>query len=286
MKFIVLGSLCFILIQWISEAQAIGIRFSHNGVEMEYNRRNPGDRSEREYVCECKCYSKVLKDGWDCCDCPWTESVCFPGDVMVTVEPDNQIKMSELKPKDRVLAVTKGGKKVYSEVRTFLKRLQEDLAVYLDVITVDGQMISLSESHVIFSSSISNSSSFTSTFAGRLNIGDYIYTTDNCHTDICSTQVKHIQRTVRQGAYVPLTEEGTIVVNNIMASCYSSVDHNLGHLALTPIRWYPGLLGNYQGEGYSPFVKALKMIGHLILPEVMQYDMTLNHVTSFDKSEF
>nr|APD15678.1 lophotrochozoan hedgehog-related [Lottia cf. kogamogai ALO-2016] len=160
MKLFAIGSLCFMLIQWITEVQAIGIRFSHNGVEMEYNRRNAGDRSEREYVCECKCYSKVMKDGWDCCECPWTESVCFPGDVMVTVEPDVPTKMSELKPKDRVLAVTENGNKVFSEVRTFLKRLPEDLAVYLDVITVDDQMISLSESHVIFSSSISNSSSF------------------------------------------------------------------------------------------------------------------------------
>ena len=40
------------------------------------------------------------------------------------------------------------------------------------------------------------------------------------------------------GAYVPLTEDGNIVVGGILASCYASFDHDLAHLAMVPMQWY------------------------------------------------
>ena len=36
------------------------------------------------------------------------------------------------------------------------------------------------------------------------------------------------------GVYVPLTMEGTILVDGILASCYSSVRHDLAHIGMTP----------------------------------------------------
>ena len=32
------------------------------------------------------------------------------------------------------------------------------------------------------------------------------------------------------GAYVPLTEDGNILVDGVLASCYASFDHGLAHL--------------------------------------------------------
>ena len=40
---------------------------------------------------------------------------------------------------------------------------------------------------------------------------------------------------------MPLTAEGTIVVDGVLASCYASFDHDWAHLLTTPIRWFPGL---------------------------------------------
>ena len=40
------------------------------------------------------------------------------------------------------------------------------------------------------------------------------------------------------GAYVPLTEDGNIVVGGVLASCYASSDHDLAHFAMISVQWY------------------------------------------------
>lgn len=47
---------------------------------------------------------------------------------------------------------------------------------------------------------------------------------------------------VLAGAYVPLTREGTLVVEGIVVSCYASYKHSLAHTFLAPARIFPALL--------------------------------------------
>ena len=70
------------------------------------------------------------------------------------------------------------------------------------------------------------------------------------------------------GAYVPLTMEGNIVVDNVLASCYPTVDHDLAHIAMTPIRWLPSIAEWMFGEesGYSIFITMTEDLGKFILP--------------------
>lgn len=43
----------------------------------------------------------------------------------------------------------------------------------------------------------------------------------------------------RKGIHAPLTREGNIIVNSVLASCYAVIsDHNLAHVSFAPIRWY------------------------------------------------
>ena len=70
------------------------------------------------------------------------------------------------------------------------------------------------------------------------------------------------------GVYFPVTMEGSIVVDGVLASCYALINHDLSHLMLTPIRWFPGLTGWIFGEddGISGFAEVLADLGGLGLP--------------------
>ena len=48
------------------------------------------------------------------------------------------------------------------------------------------------------------------------------------------------------GAYVPLTMEGNIIVDGVLASCYPEYfDHNLAHLLMIPMQTFSNLWSRY-----------------------------------------
>ena len=75
------------------------------------------------------------------------------------------------------------------------------------------------------------------------------------------------------GAYVPLTEEGNILVDGILASCYASFDHGLAHFTMTPMQWYPGIIWWIFGlnSGYPTYVDIAKEFGRWVLPSELLY---------------
>ena len=66
------------------------------------------------------------------------------------------------------------------------------------------------------------------------------------------------------GAYSPLTMEGNIVVDGILVSCYASADHNLAHLGMTPMRWFPDIVDYIFGNDHV-YVNIAKDLGRLAL---------------------
>ena len=62
--------------------------------------------------------------------------------------------------------------------------------------------------------------------------------------------------------------EGNIVVDGVLASCYPSSDHDLAHIGMAPIRWFPGITQWIFGEdnGWSVFTKINEGLGKLVLP--------------------
>ena len=71
------------------------------------------------------------------------------------------------------------------------------------------------------------------------------------------------------GAYVPLTMEGNIVVDEVLVSCYPSVHHDLAHIALMPVKWFPNIIDWMYGEnnGCSVFSALLEDVGRWVLPD-------------------
>ena len=71
------------------------------------------------------------------------------------------------------------------------------------------------------------------------------------------------------GAYTPLTKEGNIVVDGVLASCYAFPDHDLAHIGMTPMRWFPDIVESIFGKekNISPeFVNVVQDMGEWLLP--------------------
>ena len=70
------------------------------------------------------------------------------------------------------------------------------------------------------------------------------------------------------GAYVPVTTEGNILVDGILASCYASSHHDLVHLAMVPIRYFPKLTDLIfgQSDDFPGYVKVVEDFAKMTFP--------------------
>ena len=109
-------------------------------------------------------------------------------------------------------------------------------------------------------------------------------------TSIRFDQIVSVNYAVRDGIYAPLTREGNIVVDSVVASCYALIsDHELAHSAFAPIRWLSyarewifGLQPTFQiernledsstaGRQIHWYASLLYTIGRFILPSGYLY---------------
>ena len=62
--------------------------------------------------------------------------------------------------------------------------------------------------------------------------------------------------------------EGNIVVDRILASCYATVNHDVAHIGMTPIQWFPDMVQWIFGneEGFSAFAKTIEYLRMSMLP--------------------
>ena len=58
------------------------------------------------------------------------------------------------------------------------------------------------------------------------------------------------------------------MVDGVLASCYATVDHDIGHISTAPIRWFPGVMKWIFGEknGSPGFVDVLTHLRTLVQP--------------------
>ena len=70
------------------------------------------------------------------------------------------------------------------------------------------------------------------------------------------------------GAYVSLTMDGKIVVGGVLASCYADFNHDLAHLTMTPVQWFPDIIRWIFGDdsGFQVFVNMAREFGMMMLP--------------------
>ena len=86
---------------------------------------------------------------------------------------------------------------------------------------------------------------------------------------LCKYNPEIILEYIFPGAYVPLTVEGNIVVDGVLASCYPSTYHDLAHIVMAPVQWFPNIIDWIIGEkdGFPIFVTITEDVGRWVLPD-------------------
>ena len=176
-------------------------------------------------------------------------SRCFPSNTIVyTKDANGNIKkkqMGDISIGDRVRACnTKSRRVIYSEVIMFAHRDPGVEQVnYLKIVLEDTSSIVLSSNHLIMSGE-----RMKATMARNIEV-DHMLFTINEEGVISSKKVVAVEEIIDSGVFCPITKEGNVVVNNILASCYASVNdqalfhglfkvsaQNIAHLGLLPMR--------------------------------------------------
>ncbi|XP_076065548.1 uncharacterized protein LOC143039417 [Oratosquilla oratoria] len=197
----------------------------------------------------CHCYSKVTRHHY-CCSCD--VGACFPGHSLVSTPSGTPIPMHALRTGDIVLTATSEGQLVGTKVLGFLDRRPGETSLYLALHTDTGHVISLSPNHVIFRQKSHNASDASAArhvasdlvddvFGSEVAPGDRVFA-DNGRGQLVAATVLFVDHFLAKGAYVPLTMEGTLLVDGVVVSCYASYGHDLAHSFLTPVRLMPSLL--------------------------------------------
>jgi hypothetical protein len=139
--------------------------------------------------------------------------------------------------------------------------------MFKQVTTTTGRQLSLTSSHLL------PTDIYGYVMAKNIHIGVNIYVM-NENGVLISESVSNVTDVVKQGYVAPLTEEGTLIVNNVAASCYATINsHYVAHSVLAPMRWWYGLFGiskeSSEMIGVHWFAKMLYEMTTFLMPSII-----------------
>merc|ERR1719220_976843 len=87
----------------------------------------------------------------------------------------------------------------------------------------------------------------TTTFASSIEKGDFLEVIVD--GKVVWERVVDIDHETKRGIYTPLTVAGTILVDNVLASCYADfLFQSVADLAFLPVKLFPWLLDNEESQ--------------------------------------
>jgi len=200
---------------------------------------NNGDCLEQDVCCDnARCFDNHGRVG--ICN----EWCCFPANATVILKDGGEKKVSELNIGDEVMTMNSDNI-TYSKITTFLHKNEKQEAIFTKLSLSNGKDTTVSPKHLIYV----NGEYAT---ADSVKVGDKVEFIEDEVTEIMVEKVKEVRG---EGIYAPLTETGTIVVNNVHYSCYAEYDimkdikgsHNLANVMMTPLRSC-GTFSKMEGE--------------------------------------
>uniref|UniRef100_G1RCS4 Indian hedgehog signaling molecule n=1 Tax=Nomascus leucogenys TaxID=61853 RepID=G1RCS4_NOMLE len=196
---------------------------------------------------------------------------CFPAGAQVRLESGARVALSAVRPGDRVLAMGEDGSPTFSDVLIFLDREPHRLRAFQVIETQDPpRRLALTPAHLLFTADnhTEPAARFRATFASHVQPGQYVLVAGV--PGLQPARVAAVSTHVALGAYAPLTRHGTLVVEDVVASCFAAVaDHHLAQLAFWPLRLFHSLAwGSWTpGEGVHWYPQLLYRLGCLLLEE-------------------
>ena len=168
------------------------------------------------------------------------KSSCFPSNALVVRMSsgiEENLPMHKLKIGDLVKTFSVQTNEIlFSPVLLFAHYEPKKYTNFLEIHLADGNQLTISKNHLIFSRKEK-----VSLLAANLLPGDVLFTGSEQQPN--GVTICKINDVIKEGYFCPITEMGTIIVNNIRCSCYAScrafmgIDpHRFAHSWLFPIR--------------------------------------------------
>lgn len=203
---------------------------------------------------------------------------CFPAEALVTLEGGASKAVSALQPGERVLA-SRDGELVFSEVLAFLDRDPRTPRLFYSLQTAAGARLALTAAHLLFISegncsegAVPPPAALRTVFASQARPGQCVLVSGAAGPrGPGRATLSHITRVGlrrRRGAFAPLTQQGTLVVDGVVASCYAAVQqHALAHGAFGPLRMLHRWTGSSGGHshGLHWYARLLHWLGGWVL---------------------
>lgn len=208
---------------------------------------------------------------------------CFPGSSTVTLQDGSSKAVRDLRPGDAVLAADGQGKPTYTEFIMFLDQDSTTRRLFYVIETTAGQKITLTAAHLLFVGHGNSTAGagagaqdrMSAVFASQVRAGQKVFVFDPDRSRLFPVSVKRIYTQTHEGSFAPVTVQGTVVVDQVLASCYAVIeDHDLAHWALAPVRlahWLSSLLftsqrhASAQNDGVHWYSKMLHGLGTWLL---------------------
>ncbi|XP_053198435.1 sonic hedgehog protein [Scomber japonicus] len=202
---------------------------------------------------------------------------CFPGSSSVTLQDGSTKAVKDLQTGDKVLAADDDGTPIYTDFIMFIDQDSTTRRLFYVIETDAGQKIVLTAAHLLFvaHNSTDTGERRSAIFASEVQPGQKVFVSDNERSRLEPVTVKRIYTEEHEGSFAPVTMQGTVVVDQVLASCYAVIeDHDLAHWALAPVRlahWVSSLLFSSQpqvsaqNDGVHWYSKILYQLGTWLL---------------------
>ncbi|XP_029979015.1 sonic hedgehog protein [Sphaeramia orbicularis] len=203
---------------------------------------------------------------------------CFPGSSTVTLQDGTKKAVQDLRTGDRILAADDDGHPIFTDFIMFIDQDSTTRRMFYVIETDWGQKITLTAAHLLFvghNSTEEEEGLMSAVFASQVRPGQKVLVFDERRRGLEPVTVKRIYTQEHEGSFAPVTVQGTVVVDEVLASCYAVIqDHDLAHWALAPVRlayWVSTLFSSSpppvsaQKDGVHWYSKILYQLGTWLL---------------------